>query len=82
MRLRHEWGTRYPWSDTLMPTYLDQNAVSCPCRDHEPSTFDRPALFLPLILIMFVGAGILFAVSDRAYGVRVVSLIPYTAFIV
>lgn len=61
---------------------LDQDSVPCQCRDHEPSTFDRPALFLPLILIMFASFAFLFTLAYLPYGIQFGSLIPYTAFVV
>lgn len=54
----------------------------CICRDHEPSTFDRPALFLPIILVMFVTFGVLLASAGLPYGIQFGSLFPYTAYIV
>lgn len=68
--------------DTLVPIMLDQDSVSCECQDHEPSTFDRPALFLPLILVMFASVLFLFALADLSYGMQLGSLIPYTIFVV
>jgi hypothetical protein len=53
-----------------------------PCRDHEPATFDRPLLFLPLILIVFASSFFFFTLADLPYGIQVASLIPYTAFVV
>jgi hypothetical protein len=53
-----------------------------PCRDHEPVTFDRPLLFVPLILIMFGSIFLSFTLSDCPYGIQFASLIPYTAFVV
>lgn len=61
---------------------LDQTCVQCECRDHERATFDRPAVFLPLIVIMFAGIFLLFASADLSYGTQFASLIPYTSFLV
>ena len=61
---------------------LDQDSAQCHCSSHEPSTFDRPALFLPLILVMFVSFAILFTLAEIPYGIQLASLIPYTALIV
>lgn len=61
---------------------LDQNCVQCECRDHERTTFDRPAIFLPLIVIMFAGIFFLLASADLSYGIQFTSLIPYTSFVV
>jgi len=68
--------------DTLVRTMSYEGFPPCICRDHEPSIIDRPALFLPIILVMFVGFLILFALARLPYGIQVGSLIPYTAFIV
>jgi len=51
------------------------------CYDHERSTFDRPALWIPIVIGMFVSFFFLFAVADRPYGIQFGSLIPYTAFV-
>lgn len=61
---------------------LDQNSAQCECQDHEPSTFDRPALFLPLIVVMFASIFFLFTLADLRYGIQFASLIPYTALVV
>jgi hypothetical protein len=53
----------------------------CVCRDHEPELVDRPMLFLPVIVVMFVSFGVLVVVARLPYGVQLGSLIPYTAFI-
>jgi len=60
---------------------LDQNAVACQSRDHEPAILDRPVMFLPLILIMFASFGLLLGLADLPYGIQLGSLIPYTALI-
>jgi hypothetical protein len=60
----------------------DQDSAQCECQDHEPSTFDRPALFLPLIVVMFGSIFFLFALADLPSGMQCASLIPYTAFVV
>jgi hypothetical protein len=59
-----------------------QGFPGCICRDHEPSIFDRPALFLPIILVIFVTFGVLLALASLPYGIQFGSLIPYTAYIV
>lgn len=61
---------------------LGQESVPCQCRDHKSSTLDRPALFLPLVLIMFASSFFLFALANRPYGVQIGSLIPYTTLVV
>jgi hypothetical protein len=60
---------------------LDQDSLPCPCRDHEPSTFDRPELFVPVIVIMFASVAFLFALADLPFCIQIGSLIPYTAFV-
>jgi hypothetical protein len=56
----------------------DEDLALCQCLDHEPETFDRLPLFLPIILIMFVSYFLLLAVANLAYGIQLGSLIPYT----
>jgi len=60
---------------------LRQDFAPCICRDHEPATFDRPALFLPVILIMFVSFALLLALTNVPFGVQLGSIVPYTACI-
>ena len=60
----------------------DQDSLGCPCRDHERVTFDRPALFLPLIVVMFASFGLLLAMEDVPYGVQLGSALPYTCLCV
>lgn len=69
-------------SGILFAAMLDQNSVACECRDHEPSTLDRPVLFLPLITILFASFALLLGMADLSYGIQLGTLIPYTAFIV
>jgi hypothetical protein len=59
----------------------DQSFPPCICRDHERATFDRPALFIPVILIMFASVLPVFAFADVHFGVQLASVIPYTAFV-
>lgn len=65
------------WKETP-PT---ENSLRCPCFDHERSTFDRPALWIPIIIVMFASFFLLLAKANRAYGIQLCSLIPYTAFV-
>lgn len=58
-----------------------EGAPKCVCYEHERSTFDRPALWIPIVIVMFASFFFLFAMSDLAYGVQLGSLIPYTAFV-
>jgi hypothetical protein len=67
----------YAWA-----TMPEQDSVKCECQDHEPSTFDRPELFVPLIGVMFAGVFFLFALADLRYGMQFGSLIPYTTLVV
>jgi hypothetical protein len=60
---------------------LDQNCVPCQCRDHEPSGFDRPATFLPLILVMLASSILLFTSAGLSYLIQFASLIPYTSLV-
>jgi hypothetical protein len=59
----------------------DQGSEPCICLDHESSTFDRPELFLPVIVIMFVSFGFLVALAGLPFGLQIGCLIPYTAFV-
>ncbi|MGI4826812.1 MAG: hypothetical protein ACRYFU_01255 [Janthinobacterium lividum] len=60
---------------------INQAFPACICRDHEPATFDRPGLFLPIILIMFVSFGVLLAMADFPFSLQLGSFLPYTAFV-
>ena len=53
----------------------------CACYNHERSTFDRPALWIPIIIVMIASFFFLFATADLPFGVQLGSLIPYTAFV-
>jgi hypothetical protein len=53
----------------------------CVCYDHKPSTLDRPALWIPVVLVMFASSIFLFALADLPYGIQLGTLIPYTAFV-
>lgn len=59
----------------------DQSFPPCICRDHERATLDRPALFIPVILIMFASVIPVFAFADVRFEVQFASVIPYTAFV-
>ena len=61
---------------------LGQDSVHCGCKDHERATFDRPVLFIPLILVMMVSLIFIFAYADDPFGIQLASIIPYTAFVV
>jgi hypothetical protein len=62
----------------IQPT---EGSAMCVCYNHERSTFDRPTLWIPIIIVMFASFFFLFAMADLPYGVQLGSLIPYTAFV-
>lgn len=57
------------------------SAALCVCYDHERSTFDRPALWIPIVIVMFASFFFLLAMADLPYGIQLGSFIPYTAFV-
>jgi hypothetical protein len=61
---------------------FEQEPERCDCLDHEPETFDRLPLFLPLVVVMFVSYFFLLEWDDRIYGVLLGSVVPYTAFVI
>jgi hypothetical protein len=67
--------------DEPQETQPTERPALCVCYDHERSTFDRPALWIPIVIGMFVSFFFLFAMADRPYGIQLGSLIPYTAFV-
>jgi hypothetical protein len=62
-------------------TMTAQDSEPCQCYDREPSTFDRPELWIPIIIVMFASCFVLFALADVPFGIQIGSLIPYTAFV-
>jgi hypothetical protein len=62
----------------MQPT---ESSPLCVCYDHERSTLDRPALWIPIVIVMFASFFFLFAMADLPYGIQLGSLIPYTAFV-
>lgn len=58
-----------------------QDSAPCQCYKHEPEIFDRPLVFLPVILVMFASFGILVLLVDLPLGMQIGSLVPYTAFV-
>jgi hypothetical protein len=60
----------------------DQDAVRCKCQDHKQAIFDRPLLFLPIVVLMFASFVLLFFLADLPFGIQLGSLIPYTCLIV
>ena len=67
--------------DEQQETQPTEDHAHCECYDHEPSTFDRPELWIPIIIIMFASFFFLLGVADHPYGIQLGSLIPYTAFV-
>jgi hypothetical protein len=61
---------------------LNRDFAQCQCRDHEPTTLDRPALFIPIIAVMFASCTFLFTLADVSYGIPLATLIPYTALVI
>jgi hypothetical protein len=64
--------------EKMQPT---EGSALCVCYDHERSTIDRPALWIPIIIVMFASFLFLLAIADLPYGIQLGSLIPYTAFV-
>jgi hypothetical protein len=62
-------------------TLPTEGFVRCVCYDHERSTFDRPALWIPIVIVMFASFILLFAMANLPYGIQLSSLIPYTSFV-
>jgi hypothetical protein len=60
----------------------NEERVQCPCYDNKRSTFDRPELFIPLLLLMFVSSIFLFTLADLPYGIPLATIVPYTALII
>jgi hypothetical protein len=61
---------------------LEQVSDQCPCRQHDHSTFDRPALIFPLIVLMFASCALFVILADLPFGIQLATLVPYTALIV
>ena len=55
--------------------------AQCVCYHHERTTFDRPVLWIPVVILMFASFIFLFAMADLPYGIQFATLIPYTAFV-
>src|ERR1700751_1170292 len=62
-------------------THPTEGSALCVCYDHERSTFDRPALWIPIVIVMFASYIFLLAIADLPYGIQLGSLVPYTAFV-
>ena len=58
-----------------------EDTAQCVCYNHERITFDRPALWIPIIIVMFASCFFLFGIANLRYGMQVGSLIPYTSFV-
>ncbi len=67
--------------DEPQQTQPTEGRALCVCYDHERSTFDRPALWIPIVIVMFASYIFLLAITDLPYGIQLGSLIPYTAFV-
>lgn len=53
----------------------------CVCYGHEPAMFDRPELWIPVILGMFAGFFFPFVLFDFPFGIQLGSIVPYTLFV-
>lgn len=67
--------------DEPQETQPAEGSARCVCYDHERSTFDRPALWIPIVVIMFASFFLVFAMAHLPFGIQLGSLIPYTAFV-
>ncbi len=67
--------------DRQKETQSTEDRAQCECYDHEPSTFDRPELWIPIIIVMFVSFFFLLSMADLPYGTQLGSLVPYTTFV-
>lgn len=57
------------------------DTAGCLCYVHECSGLDRPAIWIPIVVVMFASFFLLFALANLPYGIQLGSLIPYTAFV-
>jgi hypothetical protein len=67
--------------DEQLKTQSTGAYAQCVCYDHERTTFDRPALWVPIVIVMFASFIFLFVMADLPFGIQLASLIPYTAFV-
>ena len=67
--------------DEQLKTHSTGVYVQCVCYDHERTAFDRPALWIPIVIVMFASFIFLFPMADLSFGIQLASLIPYTAFV-
>jgi hypothetical protein len=58
-----------------------EGAALCVCYGHKPAILDRPAVWIPVIVVMLVSFFVLVAMSYFPYGIPFGTLIPYTAFV-
>src|SRR5665213_524122 len=58
-----------------------QDSEFCECLEGDRSTLDRPALWLPVVLGMFVSTFVVFGLADYPGGLELASIIPYTALV-
>lgn len=67
--------------DEPKKTQATEGPGLCVCYAHERTTFDRPALWIPIIIVMFVSFIFLFVISYLPCGIQLGSLIPYSALV-
>jgi hypothetical protein len=67
--------------DEPQHTHPTEGSALCVCYDNERSTFDRLALWIPIVIDMFASYIFLLAIADLPYGIQLGSLVPYTAFV-
>jgi hypothetical protein len=67
--------------DEPQETQPTEGPARCVCYNHERSAFDRPALWIPIIVVMFVSFGFLLVMSYFPYGIQLGTLIPYTSVV-
>ena len=67
--------------DERQETQVTEDSARCLCYDHDRSTFDRLALWIPIIIVMFASVFFCFAMANYPYGIQLGSLVPYTAFV-
>jgi hypothetical protein len=67
--------------DEHLKAQSNDDYVKCVCYDHERTMFDRPELWIPVVIVMFASFIFLVAMADLPFGIQLASLIPYTAFV-
>jgi hypothetical protein len=61
---------------------LERVSDQCPCKHYDHSTFDRPALFFPLIALMFASCAFFVILADLPYGIQLATMVPYTSLVI